>query len=183
MSQHSKQKRKQRNQKLAKKVLDQELTKQAIKQAQPVKRGRPSSYTPEEGDRLCCWIVEGKSLRSYCKTYNRGIESIYRWLRENGEFRERYARAHVDRADTLADEILDISDMAECDDMAQVQKARLQVEARKWIASKLKPSKWGEGDKNTARSNVTFNIDLNASTPNPITIDEKPKPVLERTAD
>jgi hypothetical protein len=69
-----------------------------------------------------------------------------------------YARARDDQADTLADEILDIANTpvegittkTDSDGKTETTKAdmlnhrRLQVDARKWIAAKLKPRKYGE---------------------------------------
>lgn len=62
-----------------------------------------------------------------------------------------YVRAREDQADTLADQIVAIADeQAEVikeDGSAfdpDVQRDRLRVEARKWVAAKLKPKKYGE---------------------------------------
>jgi hypothetical protein len=67
-----------------------------------------------------------------------------------------YARAREDQADTLADEIVGISDesaiTAKVDgeevrfalDATAVARNRLRVDARKWVAAKLKPRKYGD---------------------------------------
>jgi 16S rRNA G1207 methylase RsmC len=65
-----------------------------------------------------------------------------------------YARAREEQADTLADEIAALADeeprMVVDDkgvariDSAWVQWQKNRVEARKWVAAKLKPKKWGE---------------------------------------
>ena len=141
-------------------------------------RGRPSDYTEEEADRICAWIAEGRSLRSYCRLEHRGLDTVYRWLRERKDFRERYARAHDDRADSLADEIVDIADEAASGSMEEIQAARLRVDARKWVASKLKPTKWGDYQADTAKTNVIFNIGIRPSHSQPPTIDCNPAPVL-----
>ena len=65
--------------------------------------------------------------------------SVHKWLAENKDFSDQYARAKDNQADTLADELIYIADNAE-----DVQKARLQVDTRKWVASKLKPKKYGD---------------------------------------
>jgi hypothetical protein len=122
--------------------------------------GRPSEFSEEEADRICSWIAEGRSLKSYCRLEHRSMETVYRWLRERRDFRERYARAHDDRADSLADEITDIADDVTQGTMEEIQAARLRVDTRKWIASKLKPMKWGEYVADTAKTNVTFNIGI-----------------------
>lgn len=142
-------------------------------------RGRPSDYTEEEADRICAWIAEGRSLRSYCRLEHRGLDTVYRWLREQREFRERYARAHDDRADSLADEIVDIADEAASGSMEEIQAARLRVDARKWVAAKLKPTKWGDYQADTAKTNITFNIGIRTTHSQPPTIDCNPLSALE----
>ena len=41
-----------------------------------------------------------------------GASTVFRWLAENAEFREQYAHAREQQADTLADEIISIADEA-----------------------------------------------------------------------
>jgi hypothetical protein len=70
------------------------------------------------------------------------------------EFRHQYARAREAQADFLAEEILQIADDGENDTYATengpavnhdvVQRSRLRVDARKWLASKLAPKKYGD---------------------------------------
>lgn len=69
-------------------------------------------------------------------------ETVCRWLRkgENEEFSEMYARAREDQADNMADQIVEISDNEEEDP----QRSRLKIDARKWVASKLKPKRYGD---------------------------------------
>lgn len=72
-----------------------------------------------------------------------------------------YARAREDQADTLADEIQAIADEPMIGERVttkgtgetatrevvagdMIEHRRLRVDARKWIASKLKPRKYGE---------------------------------------
>jgi len=89
---------------------------------------------------------------------------VYRWLDDNEEFREQYSLARSIQADTIADEILEISDNASNDWMERrseaekgagvntgwvlngehVQRSRLRVDARKWYASKVAPKKYGD---------------------------------------
>jgi Bacteriophage Sf6, terminase small subunit-like len=52
-------------------------------------------------------------------------------------------RAREEQADKLAGECLTIADEVEADS-AQVAKARLQVDVRKWHAGKLAPKKYGD---------------------------------------
>jgi hypothetical protein len=56
-------------------------------------------------------------------------------------FREQYELARRLQAEAYADEITMIADDAE---PGTVQVQRLRVDARKWVASKLKPKKYGD---------------------------------------
>ena len=60
---------------------------------------------------------------------------------------DRYARARENAADTLAESVIDISDEVKDAghmDSARVNAARLRVDARKWVASKLKPKVYAD---------------------------------------
>lgn len=108
--------------------------------------GRPSEYSPEIADQICRWVGAGKSLNKYCQQFGMGVETIYRWLRTEDIFRERYSQAHLDRADLLADQVLDMLDELDPEDLSleKLALAKLKVETRKWMAAKLKPGRWGE---------------------------------------
>jgi hypothetical protein len=120
--------------------------------------GRPSSYTPEMGDKICDQLIEGMSLRKICLAEDMpSTSAVCRWLATNDTFREQYARAREAQAETLADEILDIADDGTNDWMADkeaeegfryngdaVQRSRLRVDSRKWLAAKMLPKKYGD---------------------------------------
>jgi transposase-like protein len=107
--------------------------------------GRPDEYTVEETDILCAWVQGGGSMRQYSANTGRAASTLYRWMREHPDFQSRYSQAHEDRADTLTDEMLDIADDAAKEASIEgVAAAKLRVETRKWIASKLRPQKWGD---------------------------------------
>lgn len=87
-----------------------------------------------------------------------GVSTVYRWLDEQDSFRDKYARARQDQADTLADEIIRIADepmlgetrtikpdgTVEIKQGDMLEHRRLRVESRKWTAAKLKPKKYGD---------------------------------------
>lgn len=102
--------------------------------------GRPSDFTQEKADDICSWLAEGHSLRGYCeKPGAPDMTTIMRWLRLEEGFSKQYARAKEESADALADDILHIADTAK-----DANLGRLRVDSRKWIASKLKPKKYGD---------------------------------------
>ena len=119
--------------------------------------GRLTSFTQETADEICNRLVRGKSLRKICLADDMPDPStVFRWLSQNESFREQYAHAREAQADTYADEIVDIADDGTNDFMAAgegddlryngdaVQRSKLRVEARKWVAAKLKPKKYGD---------------------------------------
>lgn len=121
--------------------------------------GRPSDYTPETAAEICGRLVDGESLRGICsEECMPDIKTVYRWIGANPEFRQQYALAREDQADTLADDILKIADTpvlgvktktnaegeVETTEGDMIEHRRLQVDARKWVAAKLKPKKYGD---------------------------------------
>lgn len=81
------------------------------------------------------------------------------WVVERPDFANQYTRARTIGYDVLAEQILDIADTpaqgikAKCDgdgilieattgDM--IEHRRLQVDARKWLLSKMRPEKYGD---------------------------------------
>lgn len=130
--------------------------------------GRPSDYTQELADAICAEISHGYSLRTICKAEAMPcVATIFNWFRTQPGFVEQYEKAKAEQADALAEEMLDIADDGTNDWMEKqnkdgskyevlnaehVQRSRLRVDTRKWIASKLKPKKYGDrtilqGDK------------------------------------
>lgn len=139
-------------------TVTREEQREARDQAIEKLKGRPSDYTKEEADQICKWIASGKSLNKYCQMHGRDSSSVYRWLREERDFASSYTHAHDNRADTLADEIIEIVDEVQFGTMEEIAAARLRTDARKWIAAKLKPSKWGERIEVENKGSITFNL-------------------------
>lgn len=106
------------------------------------KIGRPSGFSQEIADKICSHIAEG-GYATNLKRFGLPHEAtVCRWLNENEAFREAYARARERRAETFADQMVEIADT--CEDP---QKARLQIDTRKWIAAKLLPRVYGENQR------------------------------------
>ena len=101
---------------------------------------------------LLQYIADGASLTSALKRLQ--PSPSYWWakdqLRRDPDLRGRYHEACEDRADRLAEELLELADAAIPEGLdgprksAFVQKLRLQIDARKWIACKLKPRQYGD---------------------------------------
>lgn len=124
------------------------------------KVGAPSfAWTDEIEDELFTRIGKGESVRSICDDdWLPSQATIYRRLAVDDEFRKRYTHAREVQADTFFDEILTIADDARNDWMEQngegsagyslngehVQRSRLRIDARKWMAGKLRPKVYGD---------------------------------------
>lgn len=117
--------------------------------------GRPSLYSEALTDEICRRLADGKSLKTICKTDDMpAMGTVMRWLTVHEEFRDKYVRAREIQADTIVDEILDIADDGSNDwmetergevvDNEAIQRSRLRIDARKWLAGKLRPKVYGE---------------------------------------
>lgn len=105
---------------------------------------------------LCDHIVVGGHLAEFCSGRGIPYTNMLRWIMADHARSELYARAREDRSDRLADEIVAISDDSKSDtyidpvtgqervDQEVVARARLRVDARKWVAAKLKPRLYGD---------------------------------------
>lgn len=125
--------------------------------------GHPSSYTDEIADYICGELANARSLRSICLQEGMPNQTtVFRWLADERyeSFRKQYAHAREAQADAIFDEILDIADDGSNDWMERrddqggnigwkengeaLQRSRLRVDARKWMAGKLRPKKYGD---------------------------------------
>ena len=110
---------------------------------------------------ICTRIASGQSLRTIDKDPRMpGLMTIVHWLAKpaHAEFARQYARAREAQADLLAAEIVEIAntpvmgvrtktnEKGEVETIKgdMIEHRRLQVDARKWYASKLAPKKYGE---------------------------------------
>jgi hypothetical protein len=130
------------------------IVKQLRAKALPAKRGAPVIYPPDHP----CWLTiidgirNGGSL-SLVLERNAGMPSgnlVRDRIAKDLDFQARYEKALQDRADRLAEEILEISDaeppagLEAAAMSAWVADKRLRVDARKWVAAKLQPKRYGD---------------------------------------
>lgn len=117
--------------------------------------GRPTIYKPELVSTLLQRLSSGESLRKITADPDMpSHDAVYSWLQRYPEFAEQYTRAREEQAETLADEIVALADEEPVQvvddkgiarvDSGWVQWQKNRVEARKWVAAKLKPKKYGE---------------------------------------
>jgi hypothetical protein len=106
--------------------------------------GRPSQYTDEIFNSICDKLADGNSLKRICEDEQMPDKAtFYRWINDNKDLCDKYARAKEDSSDALADDIQDIGDKVLTGEY-EPNNARVAIDAKKWIASKLKPKKYGD---------------------------------------
>jgi hypothetical protein len=106
--------------------------------------GRSSEYTEEIGNRICELIsTTPVGLGELCGRIKDlpAPSTIRLWRLYNAEFSAQYARAKLIQADILAEDCLDI---ASCSTPETYTVDRLQIDTRKWLASKLLPKQYGD---------------------------------------
>jgi hypothetical protein len=130
------------------------------------------SKSPELLQTICERIAQGESLRAICASDGMpAMSTVFLWLNDDSTFSEQYARARETQADAFADEIVAIADEPpqlvmtgdgeETEvalDGAAIQRQRLRIDARKWVASKLKPKKYGEKVDHDVTGSITVNV-------------------------
>jgi len=121
--------------------------------------GEPTRFSQKLFDTICERIADGESLRSICSDDDMPSKAaVFKWLAKDSSLVDQYAHARDTQADTLFDDCLSIAD--QYDSMTEkleggtdhIQRAKLRIDTRKWMAGKLRPKKYGDkiavgGDK------------------------------------
>ena len=103
---------------------------------------------------ICERISEGRSLRAVCRDMDMpGFTTVKTWLSQDDVFRAQYVKAREEQAEYYADEIVNIADTTE-----DPPKARLQIDARKWVAAKLLPKKYGDNSSLSLSGSVDVSL-------------------------
>lgn len=118
------------------------------------KKGRPSSYNDELAEKICAGIMAGYGLKKICSAEGfPHIATVFNWLtKPDHPFYDRYVRAREVQAEFMADELIELADDESKDvsgelqmpNSVAVQRSRLKVDTRKWVASKLLPKRYGD---------------------------------------
>jgi hypothetical protein len=126
-----------------------------------VTKGRPTQYNEEIASAILAEIATNRvGLATICAGNEVFPEprTVYRWMLKHDEFSQRYARAKEDQLQILEDEILEIADRPQVGEIVtikadgsterkvsdMIEHRKLQIDARKWLMSKLKPKKYGD---------------------------------------
>lgn len=121
------------------------------------KKGRPTVYTSELAKEICEVIAStSKGTKKLCEESQHWPcqDTLFTWLKTYPEFSEQYARAKIYQVEYLVDEMLEIADDTSNDNFlneegktvvnaAAINRARLKIDTRKWMACKLVPRVYG----------------------------------------
>lgn len=122
------------------------------------KGGRPSMRSHELMLEICNRIASGRAVINVCKDDDMpSFDTVWRWINEDQEFSERYARAIQQRALAHADQIIELEQQVMRGEIPS-DVARVVLDARKWTASRLLPKVYG--DKQIVEANVTHTHQL-----------------------
>lgn len=95
----------------------------------------------------------GHSVITFCRNDGRAShQTVLKWMIMDDEFAKGYARARLAQADAYMEQIPAIADgdlpwdpVYDKDiDRNDPQRDKLRIEARKWLAGKIRPDKYGE---------------------------------------
>ena len=108
------------------------------------KRGRPTSYTLAIAEEICTRLVNGEYLIHICAdSHIPSMSTVGAWAIDHPDFSAMYARAREIRAELDIDEIKALSDNTGLT-KEEIDKARLQIDTRKWAAAKRRPRVYGD---------------------------------------
>ena len=104
---------------------------------------------------ICARVSDCETLQSIADSAGVSKGTLIVWL---DGFSDQYARARLAQADKLAEDILAIADDGSNDtytdgkgnvltDQDVIARSRLRVDARKWLAGKMAPKKYGDSIK------------------------------------
>lgn len=99
---------------------------------------------PRKHDRLalvtaiCNRISDGTLVKLACKAEGVGADQLRDWVNEDEQLSALYVRARSNQAHAIAEEAVAIAD-ERVNSPEAVQRNRLRVDTRKWMASKIAP--------------------------------------------
>ena len=96
-------------------------------------------------------ISQGKTVDSVIKALGVSIGGFYKWIDRDAKRGELLMRARARGGQSLAEQTLEIADTAT---PQEAQVAKLRVDTRRWLASKMAPDDYGD------KQQPLVNIDL-----------------------
>jgi hypothetical protein len=110
-------------------------------------------------DRICDMIADGKSVRQACAGKGMPDRATFnRWRKSTPELQAQYDAACIEREEVYFEQIVDIADECrvgvkkttkangdvETVEIDMVERARVQIDARKWTLARMNRKKYGD---------------------------------------
>ncbi len=118
--------------------------------------------------RVCEQLAEGESLRRACEMEGVKRSTFLKWVAEDEDVGDRYARARATGSEICFEDLLEqAAEAPPCDatgktDSGWVAWKRLQVDTAKWVLSKKRPERYGDRieQHHTGSVGLSIAIDL-----------------------
>lgn len=98
-------------------------------------------YVPQYADEICNRMAEGEHVQDILKELGISFVSMCTWMRKVPAFAAAFAVARENQAHLYISQITKISDDVEA---GKVDMAKLQIDTRKWLASKILSKLYGD---------------------------------------
>jgi hypothetical protein len=123
-----------------------------------------STYSQDKADAICEMLMEGRSLREIVDMKDMpAMSTVLKWLRENSSFSSQYAHAREAQAELMGDKMVELA--LHPPKGQDPQMLRVQMDAIKWAAGKIKPAKYGEANLLRKRADLEFEREMIDITP------------------
>jgi hypothetical protein len=124
--------------------------------------GRPTKYTPEYGEEICCYIAShfmGIEKLSELYPHLPCEKTISNWIRKHPDFLRSYLQAKEVQAHLMMEKAIDIAnrDLYEDDSLLKINRDKLKIDTIKFSTVKLNPTHYGD------KKEQKLNIDISES--------------------
>ena len=139
-----------------------------IEEVTELNRGRPTRRSAAVVAQLLERVANGESLAGVCRNADMPSRStVHKWLADDPDFSDMYARACVIRVQVLCEEIIAIADGETPleDDNANssgpwpIEAIKLRIDARKWVVARMELRRYGP---NHGREGAIANVAENS---------------------
>lgn len=118
----------------------------------------PSTYDAEVAERICLALMDGQSLVQALRAKGSPSRAtVYRWLLEHEEFKQRYGLAREVQAHGLCDLAIEV---AYKKSMKDPRAEAVRLKAIEWAASKLNPAAYSQKSETTLKGDSSAPIIL-----------------------
>ena len=125
-------------------MLGHYAARKELLKLRPYKEQKSRKY-PEIIEELLMRLSNGESLSSICEDAHMPCDSaVKQWRRDDIDFAAAYNRAKAEYGEMAAEEMMELADEARFAPPELTQAYRLAVDARRWVAGKLAPKRYGD---------------------------------------